>query len=67
MSLAPIVINEINVIGSRCGPFTDALDALAEKQVSVTSLIDEIYSLTDGVTAMARAAQSGAKKILLRP
>ncbi len=67
VSLAPIVINEINVIGSRCGPFSDALEALAEKQVSVTSLIDEIYSLTGGVTAMARAAQSGAKKILLRP
>ena len=67
MSLAPIVINEINVIGSRCGPFADALEALAEKQVSVTPLIDEIYSLTDGVTALARAAQSGAKKILLRP
>jgi threonine dehydrogenase-like Zn-dependent dehydrogenase len=67
VSLAPIVINEINVIGSRCGPFADALEALAEKQVSVTPLIDEIYSLTDGVTALARAAQSGAKKILLRP
>jgi threonine dehydrogenase-like Zn-dependent dehydrogenase len=67
VSLATIVINEINVIGSRCGPFADALEALAEKQVSVTPLIDEIYSLTDGVTALARAAQSGAKKILLRP
>lgn len=67
ISLATIVINEINVIGSRCGPFADALDAMAERQVSVTPLIDAIYSLTDGVTAMARAAQSGAKKILLRP
>jgi hypothetical protein len=35
-SLAPIVINEINVIGSRCGPFPDALEALAAKQVLVT-------------------------------
>jgi threonine dehydrogenase-like Zn-dependent dehydrogenase len=67
VSLAPIVINEINVIGSRCGPFADALEALAEKQVSVTPLIDAIYSLKDGVTAIARAAQNGAKKILLRP
>ncbi|HWH77711.1 MAG TPA: zinc-binding dehydrogenase, partial [Candidatus Binatus sp.] len=67
VSLAPIVINEINVIGSRCGPFDDALDALTAKQVAVTPLIDEISSLKDGVMALARAAQSGAKKTLLKP
>lgn len=67
VSLAPIVINEINVIGSRCGPFPDALDALAAKRVSVAPLIDAVYSLKDGVDAVARAAQAGAKKILLRP
>jgi threonine dehydrogenase-like Zn-dependent dehydrogenase len=67
VSLAPIVINEINVIGSRCGPFEDALAALAEGRVSVTPLIDKIYSLADGVEAMQHAARSGSKKILLRP
>jgi threonine dehydrogenase-like Zn-dependent dehydrogenase len=67
VSLAPIVVNEINVIGSRCGPFPDALDALAEKRVSVTPLIEKIYSLTEGVEAMRHAAQSGARKVLLRP
>ena len=67
VSLAPLVINEINVIGSRCGPFPDALEALAAKRVSVTPLIEKIYSLTDGADAMRHAAQSGAKKILLRP
>jgi threonine dehydrogenase-like Zn-dependent dehydrogenase len=67
VSLAPIVINEINVIGSRCGPFPDALDALAAKRVSVAPLIDAVYSLKDGVDAVGRAAQAGAKKILLRP
>ena len=45
VSLAPVVINEINVIGSRCGPFPDALEALAAKQVSVTPLIEAVYSL----------------------
>jgi threonine dehydrogenase-like Zn-dependent dehydrogenase len=67
VSLAPIVINEINLIGSRCGPFTDALAALAEQQVSVTPLIDKIYPLRDGVEALQHALRSGAKKILLRP
>jgi threonine dehydrogenase-like Zn-dependent dehydrogenase len=60
------VINEINVIGSRCGPFPDALEALAETRVSVTPMIEKIYELVDGMTAVQHAAQPGAKKILLR-
>lgn len=67
VSLAPIVINELNVIGSRCGPFPDALAALAAKQVSVTPLIEKVYSLSDGVAAIGHAAKPGARKILLKP
>ncbi len=67
VSLATIVINEINVIGSRCGPFPDALDALAAKRVAVTPLIEAIYPLNDGIAAVAAAVGAGAKKILLRP
>jgi threonine dehydrogenase-like Zn-dependent dehydrogenase len=67
VSLAPIVINEINVIGSRCGPFPDALQALAAKQVSVTPLIEEVYSLKDGVAAVHHAGKAESRKILLRP
>jgi threonine dehydrogenase-like Zn-dependent dehydrogenase len=67
VSLAPIVINEINVVGSRCGPFPDALGALAAKQVAVTPLIEKVYSLGDGVAAISHAAKPGARKILLRP
>ena len=67
VSLAPIVIHEINVIGSRCGPFPDALDALAMKRVAVAPLIEAIYSLQDGVDAVVRAGEAGAKKVLLRP
>src|SRR5262245_13018943 len=66
-ALAPIVINEINVIGSRCGPFPDALDALAAKRITVTPLIEKIYSLDDGLDAIHNAALPGARKILLRP
>ncbi len=67
VSLAPLVINEINVIGSRCGPFPQALAALAAKQISVTPSIEKIYNLSDGVLAVAHAGKPGARKILLRP
>ena len=67
VSLSPIVINEINVIGSRCGLFPPALDALREKRVLVTPLIEKIYPLADGIDAVSHAARAGAKKILLQP
>jgi threonine dehydrogenase-like Zn-dependent dehydrogenase len=67
VSLAPIVINEINVIGSRCGLFPPALDALREKRVSATPLIEKIYPLAAGIDAVSHAARAGTKKILLRP
>jgi threonine dehydrogenase-like Zn-dependent dehydrogenase len=67
VSLAPVVINEINVIGSRCGPFPPALAALAAKQISVRPLIEKIYNLDDGVLAVSHAGKPGARKILLRP
>jgi threonine dehydrogenase-like Zn-dependent dehydrogenase len=67
ISLAPVVINEINVIGSRCGPFPQALEALAARQVSVTPLIEKVYPLSDGLAAIDHAARPGTRKILLRP
>jgi threonine dehydrogenase-like Zn-dependent dehydrogenase len=66
LSLAPVVINEITVIGSRCGLFPPALDALAEKKISVTPMIEKIYPLEDGVEAVAHAGRPGARKVLLR-
>lgn len=67
VSLATIVINEINVIGSRCGPFADALGALTAQQVSVTPLIEKVYSLADGIDALRHAARPGTKKLILKP
>ena len=67
LSLAPMVINEINVIGSRCGLFAPALEALQEKSVSVTPLIEKVYSLNNGVEAVAHADRAGTRKILLQP
>ena len=66
LSLAPLVINEINVVGSRCGLFPPALDALAQKKISVTPMIEKIYPLTEGVDAVGHAGRAGTRKVLLR-
>lgn len=66
VSLAPLVVNEITTVGSRCGPFAPALDALQQRSVSVTPLIEKIYPLSDGIEAVAHAGKPGARKILLR-
>jgi threonine dehydrogenase-like Zn-dependent dehydrogenase len=66
ISLATLVVNEIYVVGSRCGLFSPALRALSSRAISVAPLIDQVYSLADGVEAAAHAARPGALKILLR-
>jgi threonine dehydrogenase-like Zn-dependent dehydrogenase len=66
LSLAPLVINEVTVVGSRCGPFPPALRALAQKHITVTPLIDKTYPLAAGQEAVAHAARPGALKVLLR-
>ncbi|HEX8176582.1 MAG TPA: alcohol dehydrogenase catalytic domain-containing protein [Pyrinomonadaceae bacterium] len=67
VATARIVVDEISVIGSRCGRFQPALDLLARGSVDVESLISEQYSLADGVRAMERAMAGGVIKVLLRP
>ncbi len=66
LSLAPLVIDEISVIGSRCGLFPPALESLRDRRVSVTPLIEKIYPLLDGLDAVAHAGMPGTGKILLR-
>src|ERR1041385_2086249 len=67
MDAARIVVDEISVVGSRCGRFAPALELLKHKIIDVESLISEEFSLADGVRAMARAAEPGVMKVLLRP
>ncbi|MGI9056576.1 MAG: MDR/zinc-dependent alcohol dehydrogenase-like family protein [Pyrinomonadaceae bacterium] len=61
-----VVVNEISIIGSRCGMFSPALDLLKEKRVDITSLISEEFSLSDGIKAMETAARKGVMKVLLK-
>jgi threonine dehydrogenase-like Zn-dependent dehydrogenase len=64
---APLVVNEISVVGSRCGRFGPALDLLKQNAIDVDSLISEEFALSDGVSAMRRAAERDVMKVLLRP
>jgi len=67
LDLSPIVINELNVIGSRCGPFAQAMDMLSREAVDVVSLITRRMKLADAVAAMEQARKPGAIKVLLEP
>ncbi|HOE66540.1 MAG TPA: alcohol dehydrogenase catalytic domain-containing protein [Candidatus Hydrogenedentes bacterium] len=60
------VINEVKIIGSRCGPFRPALEALALGNVEVRHLVTETFSLDDALAAFERASQRDAMKVLLR-
>ena len=59
------MIHEITVLGSRCGPFKPALEALAAGKIQVRPMIAETRPLTDGVAAIERAGSSGTLKVLL--
>jgi threonine dehydrogenase-like Zn-dependent dehydrogenase len=65
--LTKLVVAEINVVGSRCGPFAPALRLLARGAVAVRPLIEGEYPLANALAAFAHAARPGARKILLRP
>jgi threonine dehydrogenase-like Zn-dependent dehydrogenase len=65
LSLAPLVINEITVVGSRCGLFPPALQALTDRAVDVTPMIDATFPLAGGVDAVAHAAEPGVRKVLI--
>lgn len=62
-----VVVNEITIVGSRCGRFAPALELLSDGSIEVTSLIDRVMPLTDGVEAMRIAAAQGSLKVLLSP
>ncbi len=62
-----LVVDEISIVGSRCGRFQPALDLLKKGMIDIDSLISEEYSLEKGVHAMERAEKKGVMKVLLRP
>ena len=65
LNAAPIVIDEITLVGSRCGPFDPAIDALSRGVVDPSAMIDAIYPLGEAAQAMQRATEPGVLKVLL--
>lgn len=63
--MASVVINEVRVIGSRCGPFAVALQLLALDAVNVTPLLSARYSLDDGLAAFDHAVRKDTLKVLV--
>jgi 2-desacetyl-2-hydroxyethyl bacteriochlorophyllide A dehydrogenase len=67
VNFSSLVVDEIHIIGSRCGPFAPALRLLEKGLVDPRPLIDERFPLSEGLKAFERAQARGAMKILLSP
>lgn len=63
---APLVIDEIRVVGSRCGPFTPSLALLGSADLVPDALIDAVFPLSEAERAFARASEHGVLKVLLQ-
>jgi len=67
IDLTKLVIDEVELIGSRCGPFPRAIEALDSGLIETESLIDRTYSIDDYQAAFALAQQKGSMKVLIKP
>ncbi|NLM97580.1 MAG: alcohol dehydrogenase catalytic domain-containing protein [Halanaerobiaceae bacterium] len=65
INLSKAAVNELMILGSRCGPFAPALRLLKRNNMALEKMIDSVYRLEDGVKAMERASQKGVLKVLL--
>jgi len=65
VDMSSLVVDEITLVGSRCGPFPPALRLLQSGRVAVEPLIDAVYSFDDALAAFRRAAEPGMLKVLL--
>lgn len=65
LSMAPLVIDELTLVGSRCGPFPRAVEALARREVDVRPLVARVFALDDAEAAFAYASQRGVAKVVI--
>jgi threonine dehydrogenase-like Zn-dependent dehydrogenase len=63
---APVIVNEITLVGSRCGRFEPALKLLKQGKLRLDEMIAETWSLSEAPRAFERAQQRGMLKVLLR-
>ena len=67
VDLTKLVVAELTVVGSRCGPFAPALRLLERGAIDVSSLVAAEYPLAEALQAFEHAARPGVLKVLLRP
>ncbi|HSJ90200.1 MAG TPA: hypothetical protein VK909_23515, partial [Anaerolineales bacterium] len=67
VNFSSIVVDEIQLVGSRCGPFEPALRLMESGQVDPTILIAEEFKLNEALKAFERAAEPGVLKVLIEP
>lgn len=67
VDISKVVVNEIHLIGSRCGPFVRAVEVLGKKQVEVKKMVDGDFPLDKAKEAFALAQKPGAIKVLFTP
>jgi threonine dehydrogenase-like Zn-dependent dehydrogenase len=63
---APVIVNEVTLVGSRCGRFGPALKLIAGGKLHLEEMISETFALGEGPQAFARAAERGVLKVLLK-
>ena len=67
VNFSSIVVDEIQLVGSRCGPFEPALRLMESKQVDPTVLIAAEFKLHEALRAFEHAAETGVLKVLVKP
>lgn len=67
INLSDLVVHEITLIGSRCGPFAPAIHLLRSNRIVVEPLIAATYPLEQGIEALQHAQQKGTLKTLIKP
>ena len=67
LDLTPTIVNEITLVGSRCGLFKPAIDSLASGVISVNYMIDSVFPLENFSEAFEHAKKAGVLKVFLKP
>jgi threonine dehydrogenase-like Zn-dependent dehydrogenase len=67
VNLSKLVVDEITLVGSRCGNYPAGLRALASGLIQVGDLVDSIYLLDQGLEAIRHAGNPGVLKVLIQP
>lgn len=67
VNLSKLVVDEITLVGSRCGDYPAGLRALSSGLLQVGEMVDSVFTLNEGLEALNRAGQPGVLKVMIKP